>query len=152
MNICNSGTVPWLKISQCHWILYIVLRSLQKYLIRIETSPLPVNSASMTTYRVTPAVTQSLGFCDFTEGRPLFCLFFIPLESFSLIWRRHHCRWRAANFDLCSALMIIKQLGFFGVLHLLWHAAPIYNGHFRGPVTLTPVLPSVWQWRCHYLF
>ena len=24
--------------------------------------------------------------------------FFVPLENFSLIWRRHHYRWRAANF------------------------------------------------------
>ena len=29
------------------------------------------------------------------------CLwFFVPFEIFSLIWKRHHCRWRAANFDL----------------------------------------------------
>ena len=28
------------------------------------------------------------------------CLgFFIPLEDFSLIWRRHHYRWKAADFD-----------------------------------------------------
>ena len=43
---------------------------------------LDICAASMTIYRVTPAVTQSLVFCDFTEGRPLFCLFFIPLEDF----------------------------------------------------------------------
>jgi hypothetical protein len=24
--------------------------------------------------------------------------FYVPLKNFSLIWRRHHCRWRAANF------------------------------------------------------
>jgi hypothetical protein len=24
--------------------------------------------------------------------------FYVPLKSFSLIWRRHHCRWRAAKF------------------------------------------------------
>ena len=29
---------------------------------------------------------------------------FLPLENFSLIWRRHYCRSRAANFDLCSTL------------------------------------------------
>ena len=31
---------------------------------------------------------------------------FLFVWSFSShsIWRRHHCRWRAANFDLCSAL------------------------------------------------
>ena len=38
--------------------------------------------------------------------------FFVSLENFSLIWRRHHCRWRAANVDLCSAPMAIKQWGF----------------------------------------
>jgi hypothetical protein len=25
-------------------------------------------------------------------------LFYFPLKNFSLIWRRHHCRWRAAKF------------------------------------------------------
>ena len=25
--------------------------------------------------------------------------FFIPLENISLIWKRHHCRGRAAKFD-----------------------------------------------------
>jgi hypothetical protein len=27
------------------------------------------------------------------------CLrFYVPLKNFSLMWRRHHCRWRAAKF------------------------------------------------------
>ena len=65
--------------------------------------------------------------------------FFVPLENFSLIWRRHHCYWKAENFYLCSALMAIKQLGFFSVPHLLWHGASVYNSHLRRPVTLTPV-------------
>ena len=71
------------------------------------------------------------------------CLFvylgiIVPVENFSLIERRHHFRWRATNFDLSSALMVIKQWGFFSVPHLLWHGASVYNGHLRGPVTLTP--------------
>ena len=53
--------------------------------------------------------------------------------KFWLIWRRHHYQWRAANFDLCSALMAIEQWVFFSVPHLLW-----YNGHLQGPVTLAP--------------
>ena len=65
--------------------------------------------------------------------------FTIPLENFSLIRRRHHYRRRAANFDLCSALMVIEQWGFFSVSHLLWYGASFYNGHLRGPVTLTPI-------------
>ena len=56
---------------------------------------------------------------------------FVQLENFSLIWRRHHCWWRAANFDLCSALMAIEQWGFFSVPHLLWHGTSVYNGHPR---------------------
>ena len=37
------------------------------------------------------------------------CLrFFVPLKNFSLICRRHHDRWRAANFNLCSALTAIE--------------------------------------------
>ena len=46
---------------------------------------------------------------------------------------------RAANFDLCSALMVVEQWGFFSVPHLLWHEASVYNGHLRGPLTLTPI-------------
>ena len=65
--------------------------------------------------------------------------FIVPLENFSLIWRRHHYRWRAANFALCSALMAIEQRGFSSVPHLLWHGASLYNGHLWGPVTLTPI-------------
>ena len=63
------------------------------------------------------------------------------------IWRRHHCRWTAANFELCSALMAVKQWGFFSVSHLLWHGT---YGHLRGPVKST-LLSDVWQWNCHYM-
>ena len=67
------------------------------------------------------------------------CLWiFVPLENFSLIWRRHHCRWRDSNFDLCLALMTIEQWGFFSVPHLLRHVASVYNGHLWEPITLTP--------------
>ena len=67
-----------------------------------------------------------------------FCLgFYVRLENFSLIWRRHHYWRRAAKFDLCSTLMAIEQWGFFSGSHLLWHGASVYNGHLRGPVTLT---------------
>ena len=32
-----------------------------------------------------------------------------------------------------------EQWGFFSVPHLLWHGASVFNGHLRGPVTLTPI-------------
>ena len=67
------------------------------------------------------------------------CLKFIfPIENVSLVWRRHYYRSRAANSDLCSALMVIAQWGFFSVPHLRWHVASVYYGHLRGPVTLAP--------------
>ena len=56
------------------------------------------------------------------------CLeFFVPLENFSLIWKRHHCRWRAANFTYARhswPLMFMMA---------------VYDGHLRGPVTLSPI-------------
>ena len=58
---------------------------------------------------------------------------------FSLIWRRHHDRWRAANFGLCPALVAIEQWGFFSVPHLLWHWISVYNSHLQETVTLTPI-------------
>ena len=50
--------------------------------------------------------------------------FIVPLENFSLIWRRQHCRWRAENFELYSTLMAIEQWGFSNVPHLLWNELP----------------------------
>ena len=46
---------------------------------------------------------------------------------------------KAANFDLCSELFVFEQWGFVSVPHVLWHGASVYNGHLRGPVTLTPI-------------
>ena len=31
-----------------------------------------------------------------------------PTRDFSLIWRSHHCRWRAVHFHLCSAFMAME--------------------------------------------
>ena len=60
---------------------------------------------------------------------------FIPLVNFSLIWRHHYNRRRAANFDLYSALMAMEQWGFFSMPHLLWHGI---SGVVVGLVPLTP--------------
>ena len=72
---------------------------------------------------------------------------FVPLENFSLIWRRHHCWWRTAKFDLSSAFMANEQWEFLSVPHLLWHVASVYNG----PVTLAPIAERL-AGGCHYLF
>jgi hypothetical protein len=41
--------------------------------------------------------------------------FYVPLKNISLIWRRHHCRWRAAKFR--------PMLGFQG----LWVGRDLYR-------------------------
>ena len=46
------------------------------------------------------------------------CLFvcsFSSHESFSLTWRCHQHRWRAANLNLCLAFMTIEKWEFFSV-------------------------------------
>ena len=48
---------------------------------------------------------------------------FVPLP---LNCKRHHFRFRAANFDLYSALMAHKQCVFFNVPHLLSHGPTPY--------------------------
>jgi hypothetical protein len=50
---------------------------------------------------------------------------------FSLIWRRHHCRWRAAKYSLCLALRTFEQGWIFIVPHLLWHEASVFSGLIR---------------------
>jgi hypothetical protein len=57
--------------------------------------------------------------------------FYVPLKNFSLIWRRHHCRWRAANFGLCSALRAFEQVGIFIMSHLLWHGTSVFSSLIR---------------------
>ena len=68
---------------------------------------------------------------------------------FSLIWRRHQYRWRATNFDLYSALMAIEQWG------LACHTYCDMGHPFIMVISEDPwhshLLPSVWQWSCHYL-
>ena len=83
-----------------------------------------------------------------TNGIAFVCLrFFVPLKNFSLIWRRHHYRWRAAYFNLYPALKAIDQWGHtncaMGHPFIMvisedpWHSHP---------------LPCVKKWSCHYLF
>ena len=89
-------------------------------------------------------------FCVNKHHHHFVCLFRVyrPTREFFTNMRCHHCRWRAANLDSRSALMAIEQWGFFNVPHILRHGPTLYNGYLRGPV----LLPSVWQWSCHYLF
>ena len=92
--------------------------------------------------------TKTLCTCNQSFNCLFVCLgFFISLEKVSLIWRRHHYRWRAAQFVISLALMSNRQWGFFRVSHLLWHGTSVYNGQDPWHSHL---LPSVWWWSCHY--
>ena len=74
---------------------------------------------------------------------------FVPPENFALIWRRHLCRWRAENVDLCSALMAIEQWGFFSVSHILWHFIMVIS---KNPWHSYMYSSICGKWSCHYLF
>ena len=111
-----------------------------------ENSPLLTRILVLDCFDWPPNLIRNNG-AEFFFNYFLFCLLVKGLSSqsrsFSLIWGRHHYRWRVANFDLCTALMGIEQWGFFSVSHPLWHGASAYtcNGYLRGPVhvTLTPI-------------
>jgi hypothetical protein len=62
--------------------------------------------------------------------------FYVPLNNFSLIWRRHQFRWMAQNFDLCLTLRDFEQAGIFIVQHLLWHGVSDFPVSFEGPPQL----------------
>jgi hypothetical protein len=87
-----------------------------------------------------------------------YLLFYVPLKNFSLMWRRHHYRWRAAKFmpmlgaqglwpgkDLYRATPAeTRGLSFSG---LIWRTAPFsrllrHTRGCRGPI-LTRILTSV---------
>ena len=70
-------------------------------------------------------------FDSFDRWRLLICMFCSSLSrfKFSLMWRRHHCWWRAGNLDLLPAIMAIEQWGFFSVVFLprLWHGTSVFK-------------------------
>jgi hypothetical protein len=90
-----------------------------------------------------------------------YLLFYVPLKNISFIWRRHHCRWRAAKFrpmlgaqglwagrdlyratpaltcDLCFSGFIRRTAPFSRLLQYAWGC---------GGSILTRVLTGQW---CH---
>ena len=72
---------------------------------------------------------------------PFVCLFWSHSRFFSLIWRRHHYRWRATHFDICSTLMTIEQGRFFNV--------PTPISRMRGKLSTTT--PPHW-WHLNIFF
>jgi hypothetical protein len=62
--------------------------------------------------------------------------FYVPLKNFSLIWRRHHCRWRAKlqKLGICSVLGALEKGGTFIGPHLLWHGTSVFAVSSDGPL------------------
>ena len=76
----------------------------------------------------------------------------LPIENFSLTWRRHYYQWTAVNFNVYSVLTAIEQWGFLS----LKHATPsvtkdisLYKGHRGRPVTLTPNAECIRRGTCN---
>ena len=85
-----------------------------------------------------------------------FCLFvclecIIPLESFSLIWRRHNCRWRAANFDLYARHSWPLSSEGSLTCHTYYDTGLPFIMVISEDPWHSHLMPSVWQWSCHYL-
>ena len=80
------------------------------------------------------------------------CLeFIIPLENFSLIWTHHHCRWRAANIVLCSALMAIMSSEGSLTCHTHCNTGLPFVMVISEDPWHSHLMQSVCQWSCHYL-
>jgi hypothetical protein len=61
-------------------------------------------------------------------------VFYVPLKNISLVWRRHHYRWRASKFGpLLAVLKSFEQRGIFIVPHLLCHWASVFPVSSEGP-------------------
>ena len=83
-------------------------------------------------------------FCLFVWGFPSHSRIFHSYEK----WRRHRCRWRAANIDLCSALMAIQH-GCSLACHTYCDTRHPFIIDLSETLD-THTMLSVWQWSCHY--
>jgi hypothetical protein len=60
-------------------------------------------------YKTVPGVLNSRSFKKQLVPEWLidYLRFYVPLNNLSLIWRRHHCRWRAAKFRLMIGVQVL---------------------------------------------
>jgi hypothetical protein len=70
----------------------------------------------------------------------------LPVKNFSLIFRHHHCQWRAANSDSCIALKpcACSSEGYFTCKKLSWHRTSVFMVKTKRPAILT----SKWRASC----
>ena len=127
-------TIPFYRHNQKHWYLNYRLSLKISRFVYIRHSFL--YTCKRMILLVSTRIASHIHVCMKWNCVCLFLLLFfrlfvcfggfnVSLEKFSLIWRSHHCWWRA--------------WGFFSVPHLLRHGSSVYNGDLRGPVTLTPI-------------
>ena len=57
----------------------------------------------------------------------------LTLKNFSLIWRCHDYRWRAAKLKPMLGAQGLEQIGIFIMPHLLWHGASVFPVSSEGP-------------------
>jgi hypothetical protein len=88
-------------------------------------------------------------------------LFYVPLKNISLIWRRHHCRWRAEKFrpmlgaqglwagrDLyCATPAVTRDLGFSGLIR---RSAPFSRLLRHAWECGGPILTRILTRRCNW--
>ena len=130
--LSSAGFEQLLQLQQGCYLIYIISRDSRDRLIK---NLFDRTSEFRNHYKITRSGVARF-YCPSWFVWLFVCLFVVPSRTFHS-WKSHHCRWSAANFDLCLALMAIEQWGFFSVPHLLWQGASVYNGRLRGPVTNT---------------
>jgi hypothetical protein len=100
-----------LKYWLIDWLITVSCPA-QEFFTYKETSPLPVKGFKFRPmlgaqgllsrgylYGATPTVRWNLGFSGLIRWLVGYLLFSVPLKNVSLVWRRHHYRWRAAKFS-----------------------------------------------------
>jgi hypothetical protein len=113
----NHHVCHIVKLLVCHWSQYSARYLDMKQICHILWCPL---------FRFHWDISSGHN-CDWLID---YLRFYVPLKNISLIWRRHHCRWRAAKFrpmlgaqglwagrDLYRATpAVTRGLGFSGLI------------------------------------
>ena len=102
---------------------------------------------------ILPNISQFLVILQKSRFSFLFFLEVVVYNSrfFSIILRRHHCRWRAEEFHLGTALIVIEPWGIFSLPIILRHGAFVHKGRLRYPVTFTSIAEHL-KYRVQYQF
>jgi hypothetical protein len=107
------------------WFVYMIIRSFLNLLLW--------NSVSLVKHWTFFSVKSGLFVVCWIDWLIDYFVFYIPLKNISLIhviWRRHHCRWRAAKFwrmlgaqglwagrdHYCATPTVTRDLGFSGLI------------------------------------